>query len=352
MDASEVGGYSLDTRSINRVLEMFVQRKECKMLCPFDRDGKMTLAMNNKGLNWMSVRVAMNTNRYDFFNEIHKSDYETIDILMKTISTSYSDNIVANVGEINEIRGKLQKLSSDIREIQNSLGEECADDESIENVISKIQEKIEATITAYNLEDYMPEAMEWLKPYWEKLEAELKYFIPTGFLLYNQFSKNSDVDMAPIMIEYCKSLEKELFEKMFSGYISNLIARNIDIKSVFPEAFSESNTKIFAEFLSDCTLKYREQPEYWKFELGKMRFVLERALAKKTKGNIIKDFRNYLNQIFDNSFFKTGFIIDLNKVNEIRNSCAHPSIIKAEDMEKGREIIREKLLLLLKYHDD
>ena len=340
---------SIDTKSLNRIFTMY-PGIENKILCPFDRDGKFSYFADKKGYEWTSVFCRFRNDGRNMLSDIPEGHYKTISSLDDSSERSYTGGIVANVTDITELRNRVKKLSEDVKKIQLSIGIDDNSDTSVEQVIDRIHEQIAEAVSQFSIEGCLPEAEAWLNPYWNKLEPESKHFIPTGLLLYNLYNGASDMDMAPIMIEYCKSLERELFKKMFFGYVQDLISRNVDIQLQFPEAFSRRDTSVFAEFLKKCTTVSRENPQEWKFEIGKMAYVLQSALTRHPRENIIIDFRNYLNRVFDRQFFRERFINQLSVVTRLRNECAHPSVVNNDVVEEGKEIIREKLLLLLQYY--
>jgi len=89
-----------------------------------------------------------------------------------------------------------------------------------------------------------------------------------------------------------------MFEKLFKSYIKNLIEKEVNLSETFHECYENEESKQFIEFLEQCLNEYPAEPDNWKFELGKMSYVLTRVLAKKPKIAIYKDFRN---------FFEYGF---------------------------------------------
>ena len=287
----------IDSQSIERMLSMFV-RRESKTFCPYERDGKFTFLVDKMGISWESIYIPRMEGK-DLINDIPKEHYEIIEELQTIEHRDYRNDIVTNLSDIRELQKKVEKLSTEIKSIQSTIGLEDNSEFSVNSVIEKIHQKVTEALSAYSIEGCLPEAKAWIDPFWNRLEPETRYFIPTGILLYNQFNSKPDIDLSPSMIEFCKSLENELFKKMYFGYIKDLIDRGIDVKSTFPEAFTHQATSVFAEFLAECTTIEKENPEKWKFEMGKMAFVLQSALGRRPRLPIIIDFRNYLNRILD-----------------------------------------------------
>lgn len=339
---------SIDTQSISRMFSMFVNRNS-KILCPFDRDGKFSLVADKEGFNWTSIFLSAQEER-TLLPDIPANHYVVISELINKVERSYKTDIVTNTEEISALQKRVNQLTENVKRIQMSIGINDDSEASVEQVIDQIHKQISDAISPLGIKECLPEAQEWLNPYWNRLESESKHFILTGIFLYNQFNRTADIDIAPIMIEYCKSLENEIFKKMFFGYIQNLIERQVDISTKFPDAFKKSNTKIFAKFLSECTTKNKNNPDKWIFEIGKMNFVLQSALARNPKDGIARDFRDYLNRVYAQQFFRERFIEKLDTVTKLRNNCAHPSIIDNDIVAEVKEIIRKKLMLILKYY--
>ncbi len=349
-DSNERFGCSLDSRSIERMVSLYIQ-KDTKVFCPFERDGKLSSYLDNIGADWTSAYCARDS-RDDFISSIPTEHYVTSKVIAASKPRHYVDNVIANASDIADLRAKFKKLSSAMVKIQESFGIMSGEEDEIaDNIISQIQLLFEQSIPKASVEDSVPEAKSWINPFWDSLEPESKHFIPTGVLLYNQFSEDPDLDMAPIMIEYCKTLERELFKKMFYGYIESLIEKHIDIQAEYGEAFGIRKTAVFAHFLNDSTTANKDNPECWKLEIGKMVFVLRETL-KRPKERIFIDFRRYLDDTFAQQFFNSEFIVQLGKITDLRNDCAHPSMIDNSVVEEGKELIRKKLLLILENYKE
>lgn len=342
------GCYSLASNCMERIIINF-SKEESKIFCPFDRDGKFSFLCNENGRCWVSVFRSAREDEELFIDKISKDDYEIIDVIENT-RREY-ENVVTSASDIEKLKSKLNELTNSVKQIKLSVGiDSDGNDAEIDDIIERIHSEVSKALSQYSIKGSIPEAQAWLNPYWDKLEPESKHFIPTGVLMYNQFSGEDGVDMAPIMIEYCKSLEKELFQKMFYGYVKSLIQAEVDVSSKFKDAFQEEGSAVFANFLLDCTTKYVDCPSEWKFEIGKMRIILQQALAKKPKGDLMKDFRAYLDTIFEHEFFRKKFMDRLSQITKIRNTCAHPSILPDDKVNGTKDLIREKLLLILEYY--
>ena len=233
------------------------------------------------------------------------------------------------------------------------------DEVTIDTIIERIHKQTMDVFGDMNFEEYIPKAKEWVAPHWQLLESESQQFIPTGLMLGELLDKIGDggqADKAPVVIEYCKTLEKELFQKIFYEYVNNLIRSNINVSKSFCDSFERNEngklrkSKVFADFLKDATTKNKNRPEEWHFEIGKMARVLIMTLEGKEKDTVFADFRRFLEKIFDEEFFMMQFEKRLDEIADLRNKCAHPNVVDEDNAKDGKAAIREKLIDILKYY--
>ena len=332
--------FSIDSQSLERIFDHCCKPRH-SVFCPFDRDGKFSLLANQHGLSWIAVKCsfARHGPQDSLWESIPSADYETVSKI-KATTRQYVNNIVTSISDIKA----LQRDIADIKRFANT-----SDEASITDAIQRIHGLIEQCLTIKNLKDSLPEARDWIAPYWCKLEPESQYFLPTGVFLYNQYRNEPGIDMAPIMLEYCRVLENELFRKMFFPYIKKLINRKTVVRTEFPESFMKAQTKEFASFLEVCTMKYADKPESWKLEMGKMAVILQAALAKHPHDQLTADFKKHLEHTFEQTIIKTKtrFAEQLATIKEMRNSCAHPSSVPQEKIDECKELIKQKLMLIL-----
>ncbi len=342
-DIRKLGG-NIDTKSLERIITMFVRPGD-NILCPFDYDAKFSYIASLHNYFWTAVYYPKGK---DTLEKVRNAEFLSMNDIKSNNVIQYDENIVGSFSEILELENKVKKLSLQIRDIQNSLNMNENEDES--SIVDKIHKVISESEFAVNNSDNILEAQNWMTPYWNSLEPESQKFIPTGIMLYNKFINHPDMDMAPIMIEYCKALEKELYMKMFNGYVINLIERNVNIRRDFPDSIDPDDTKIFAKYLLKCLGRNRDNPREWKIELGTMVYILRMALDRPHQYRIIGDFRRYLDNIFEIPFFQIQFLANMGQITALRNDCAHPNIVNRERVTIGKEQIRTKLLALLQHY--
>src|SRR5699024_5517750 len=97
-------------------------------------------------------------------------------------------------------------------------------------IIKFLEQKIDETIGKIidqGFEMYIEMVKLWIDPNWNKLEDLSKDFLPSAELLYSQINKVENSDPSPYIIQYCRTLEHELLEKIFRPYLKNLKERSV-----------------------------------------------------------------------------------------------------------------------------
>lgn len=347
---SRISRISIGSSSFERMFKMTVPEGG-KVLCPYDRDGKFSLLANECGLQWTSIYCPIDDRGWNVVNEIPEGEYVVEITCSDEIKREYRDGIVMNITDIRGLQENVDKLLDDMHRIQTTVGLDESDDIRIEEILDKIHEKTQNFVEGLDLTQSISQAKIWLDPCWLRLEADSKLFLPVGILfseIASKYSNKNKMEMTPTVIEYCKTLEKELFSKIFVGYIRDIINRHMHVRSVFDSSFNNMDTKIFAKFVRNCSHFEKDKPQNWQLEIGKMITILKFTLEDKMNEPLINDFRKYLEKIFEYKFFEANFIENLKLINELRNDCAHTSFVNEERASEGKDIIREKLLVILK----
>lgn len=157
---------------------------------------------------------------------------------------------------------------------------------------------------------------------WEKLMVSSKTFLTTGKFLYVVLNQQTgDFDFSPVVIEFSKALEKELYEKIFKNYKDKTSSK------------TSTNTAL-GEFL-------RGERE---LTLGQISYILNLAESDP-------DFTNFLKECFTdyhNYFHIYKFPKKLEKfVYKFRNKSAHVEPISREDCEECESYLLEEPIQLL-----
>lgn len=347
----ELPNYTLKADNFIDLINMVTKEKDW-IFAPYDYDQKLPVIAQNMNRNWVTINDLSHVdNNYKMF--LDKNSYEEMSELKGNTDIMVYNELLKNINDINSLKSRLLTLNSSVSDIKNCLGLENEDEETI---IEKVQEKIDELIEKSDIDRYVPIVQEWLHPYWEKLEKESKCFLPTGELLFQEYKETSDFDLSTAIMPFCKSLEKEIYSKMFKRYIKELVLRGVNVKKIFPEDFNNNETKKFAEAIHRYTTSLKNNESKWQFELGTMKYILKIVFNSEspflTEERIYKDFKKYLEIQFDYSLFDIGFLQELDKVVKLRNDSAHPQIVTPERVKEGKEIIKKKIIELLKYYKD
>lgn len=231
-----------------------------------------------------------------------------------------------------------------------------------EQIIKFIEQKIDDTvnkITSDNLDTYTEIAKAWVDPNWFKLEILSQVFLPNAELLFANISKLENGDPSPFIIQYCRTLENELLNKIFLPYMHDLKNRNISIDDVFSLDLqvnengkprnSNRDGYIFAKLIKDLLERDESQ---WFFELGRMAFILTKLSSSRAERSpIYQDFKQFLLKNFDEKFINRDYYDKISTITrELRNKAAHPNVIDQTDALKGRESIKNLLRYLLEMY--
>lgn len=394
------GNTSIGSVTINKILDMCVPA-DGRVLLPYERDGKFTYVCTKNGIEWVSIYTPLESGRLDYIQQIPTEIYSVIENQDYYVGSINENNVITStraarkiqvknqeLAEVNsglrheneelleinvelidentdlrkendELKARVNTLMDSIRQIQLSVGIEETDEVTIDLIIEKIHNQTMTLMSSMNFEQYIPIAEEWMAPHWNLLESESKKFIPTGLMLGDILDKIGDgenADKAPVVIEYCKTLEKELFQKIFCEYVKYLIKERINVKEAFQDSYKKvdgkknKKSRVFADFLNECTTYNKCKPEEWHFEIGKMARVLMMTLEGVESDVLFIEFRKFLEKIFDEEFFKQEFEKSLDEIAELRNKCAHPNVVDEDNATSGKAAIREKLINILKYY--
>lgn len=274
---------------------------------------------------------------------------QTIKSAAEAMSMVYENESMSK--ELESVREQLDALQKSVGTIREKLGIEHGE-AGVEETIEAILDEVSRRVPKDDIAKYSTEVAEWLSPNWDKLEPNSKVFLPNGAFLFDQYESLSDADMdfSLATLSFCQALEHEMFRKVFFGYSEDLIRRRVSPRDRWPRAF-RGGTRVFAEFLDACVAQYPENPERWRFEMGKMSRVLERVLDDNARLYPVElDFRQYLDRVFEEMLFEGDFVNRLVFLADLRNKSAHPDIVLYASAVEGKELVREKLNFILAYY--
>ena len=178
--------------------------------------------------------------------------------------------------------------------------------------------------------------------YWNELEPDSQHFLQTAMLVKKQLDPDIDIDFSTILIELCKTLETELYAKIFLPYATQ-IKNSKNHFNIQKYKNSDSPTQELAQYI------YRflnNMPR--KIELGPMRTILEKAQSPKRKSYLINDFYIHLHNTFNTDFFSNVYIEKIIKITHTRNECIHGALISYDTLVQSNLLIKELITHLLK----
>lgn len=239
----------------------------------------------------------------------------------------------------------LEQLQSEVEDIRKT-------DRSMEEKIQLISSKVDQRLRNLNetIKDDIQAYRDMLKrmiSHWDDLDPLSQEFLPFAEYLYDKLAKMEDADFSPVILQYCRSLENELLQKLFVGFCLYLYEKEKNLKVFLAADFQNENTKRFAQPIYER----RNKPKDIQFTLGAMRLVL--VLAKREEivetSPLLKEFRYYLKHAFREQFILTDeYIKQLQKiVDEYRNKCAHPYKLGKEKASQCRDMVPQCLNRLL-----
>ena len=157
-----------------------------------------------------------------------KSNYEIANqpAIEETIALSELKEIKKSIKllkeDIADIKSDTTKIISKLEEMFNSIAlikkDASKNKINIEETVKLICSEIDSNKDLRkNKDQYINKVKEWFN-FWDILEDNSKIFMPGSEFLYEEI-KNSDFnDYSPFILYYCRALENELLEKIFSSF--------------------------------------------------------------------------------------------------------------------------------------
>lgn len=167
-----------------------------------------------------------------------------------------------------------------------------------------------------------------------KLENESLCAIATGDFLIQSYKYNPNLDYSPVVIEYCKALECELYTKLFKKIRMHLrLYSHKPLEDILKEENKNKKIKSLCSFFNGDK----------ELTLGEITFILIFVNSKSERSKsillrVIKDFIETKTQNPNLFLSKGGFnsrIMEI--VNYYRNPAAHVKILNSDDAILCRE---------------
>lgn len=180
---------------------------------------------------------------------------------------------------------------------------------------------------------------------WDRLESGSQKLLMDAEFLLGVLSRSPDHDYSPCVLEYCRSLENELLNKLFKIFVPVLQHGPQDVaQSVTLAAADRDNDDCtFARLIKPCI----DGEEPMKITLGQMTFELQRAV--KPRSPLSKAFRKHLECYTATEFvLSKSFLSSLREVaKKYRNPCAHVDLVDKSCAMDCRRFLLPQIDLLL-----
>lgn len=252
---------------------------------------------------------------------------------------------------------RLSKVEEDLRKLKNIFNpffdslleiksnEKMEKELKIETIYGKIDEFSELTkfVDVNLIKDKLTKNIKC----WKFLNPLSKEYLITSEIIYDLFIIiNRSIDTAPIVLEFCRVIENELFDNIFNKFKKYLHTKDdTEVKSIITSGRNHEITAKFAKSLMAKTNKIN-------FGLGSLVMILK--FYNKThlglKNKLMKNLIDYYNKNCDIELLRNSRIFtDLYKIVKIRNSSAHPGkIIDLEKIKPIKQLILNTLTLCTK----
>lgn len=164
--------------------------------------------------------------------------------------------------------------------------------------------------------------------HWDQLEKLSQLSMTMAEYLLSTFEPLSEPDYSPCVLEYCKSLENELLNKIFMGFVTELKKPLVSVLMT-PIIRSDTRTNGPATQFAEALLKYVEGSDRFRFTLGQMVHELQDTAdeQKVASSSLLSSFRRYLSDhTFSARILDPEHLREVGRiVNDLRNPCAHPT---------------------------
>jgi predicted RNA methylase len=231
---------------------------------------------------------------------------------------------------VNEIKDILVSLQNDFEEIKK-------EDRDEEEKLVLLYKKIDRRLNEKNEElkeeiDAYTDIAKSLITNWNKLEPLSKEYYPLAEYLFSKLQSMPNIDFSPVILQYCRTIENELLNKLFIKFTRYLINKCNPIEDFLTNDLAKDEkgrdkpTKQFANTIIQCRNKNDNEIKY---TLGTMHFILNYASTQNHRETsfLISEFIDYIENNFDsNIVLSTNYLKEISSIiNDFRNKCAHPS---------------------------
>lgn len=256
--------------------------------------------------------------------------------------------VVSHVAGITDLQDENQTLRQEVtryvalfQDVRELLGIETEEDgeESALAVLEKLaQVMADRLATPEKMQEYREQVRQWLGD-WERLDVRSKQFLPQAEMLLDLCELVGDADYGVAVVQYCKSLESEMLQKLFAAYKAHFDEDINDPDSFLASDFEDPKTGRFARDLR------KSNP---KFTLGTMAYVM--GLIKRPDGNtlgrspMLQHLRDFVENYFEERVRDGEFVKEVNRITQsFRNKASHVGLIDRETALECQRAVRSCL---------
>jgi predicted RNA methylase len=259
----------------------------------------------------------------------YKSQVEKLQIEneeLRTYKSFLNDRFLRLESQIIQVHKKLDQILSVLKELRSDFekikGLSKTDEEKIFKLCQAMDSKLETILKDQKpkIDNYIEEIKQWLD-LWDLLDATSQKFLPLAEYLFDELDRIPEADFSPFILQYCRTLENEIFKKLFEAYHQDGLI-DVDKEELTREDLSDTDTSIFAKMVLKNDLRY---------ELGKMSRImsyLKENGKTLSKSRLLQHFRAFTINYFDKRILEREFLQNLEEIrDDFRNKAAHPAIL-------------------------
>jgi len=189
-----------------------------------------------------------------------------------------------------------------------------------------------------NLRQAESESEKYLGKFWHQLEPETRRFLVTGLHLYRIFQEALPwpLDVSPALVEFSKSIEKEIESKLLQPFRASFQQRKIGSKDLEAD-LADDHLKRMAEYLASSSARTPE--------MGTFAHFLSHAINSKKRAQssvTIREFREFVAQLGD-----PAFVLEENRLcktlrmvtQRYRNPAAHTEIMAMGTLQEFFQLL-------------
>ncbi len=307
--------------------------------------------------SWASIGFGTrNTDQVEYLNAesgryiinyLEKKYDSKLDMLLK-IAARVDVNVIENIAITKSVQSNVQEIKSMISESLDKIDSIKNKEFDLEWKLILIQEQVQKI-----WDDLKKSNEDWYLQHETLLKSRIlnrddlhdlsKEYLPVWSLLFEELSKFEWIDFSPVVLEYCRSLENELLNKIFVAFSAYMNENFDDVNELVSwEDESKLNWEEVKSYMfSRMVKKFHKKPlEEVKYTLGNIIFILD--LIKKDswstlqQSRLLQEFHKFLRNKFWNWF---GFLVDyLKTIGEInkkfRIRCAHTEKLTKDEAKE------------------